>query len=470
MDKSKKLVFDYNNALSISVGARDGISLKDIKSLQKRANSIHKDLQKARKELMGFYNLPYDNKTILKVKKIANRIRSEYENFVVLGIGGSALGQIALNTTFNHLYHNALSNDMRKGTPWTYVIDNSDPELIYALLDSIDLKKSCFNVISKSGSTAETAAAFMIVRDMVAKKCGKKAIAKQIIATTDPEEGDLRKVAIEERMDILEIPQNVGGRFSVLSPSGLLFAGVIGVNIPQLLAGAVFMDKWCSNPNLFKNPAYLNASIHNLADVKKGKKIAVMMPYSNALRDWADWFRQIWAESLGKRYSVSGSVVNVGQTPVKALGATDQHSQIQLYVEGPNNKIITFLQVGNFRKDVVIPKVYKDYESMNYLSGKRMSALINNELLATELALKKNGRPTVKIIFPEISPFTIGQFIFMMEIQTVFAGGLYGVNPLDQPGVEEGKIGTYALMGKKGYEKIKFAIGQGIRKDKKYIM
>ena len=470
MKTNKKLTFDYNNVLSTSVGNKDGVSIKELRAMQKKAESIHKDLLKARKKLMGFYELPYNMKTVQEVKKIAEKIKTNFENFVVLGIGGSALGQIALNTTFNHLYHNALPKNKRKNIPKVYVIDNSDPELIYALLDTIDIKKTCFNVISKSGSTAETASAFMIVRDAIAKKCGKGAIANQIVATTDPEKGDLRKLVIEEKLQSLKIPSNVGGRFSILSSSGLLFAAVIDVNVDELLAGAVFMDNWCSTPDLFKNPAYLNAIIHYIADTEKHKKIAVMMPYSNALKDWADWFRQIWAESLGKKFSTSGQVVNIGQTPIKALGATDQHSQIQLYVEGPNDKIITFLQVENFRNDVLIPRVYKNYDSMNYLNGDKMSKLINSELLATELALKKNNRPTVKIIFPEISPFTIGQFVFMMEVQTVFSGGLYEVNPLDQPGVEEGKIGTYALMGKKGYEKIKFAIEKGIKKDKKYII
>lgn len=470
MKEDKKLIFDYNNALSTAVGNKDGVLLKEIKSLQKKAESIHKELLKARKKIMGFYDLPYDKKTVQEVKKVAEKIKANFDNFVLLGIGGSALGQIALNTTFNHLYHNALPENKRKNIPKVFIIDNSDPELIHALFDVIDIKKTCFNVISKSGSTAETASAFMIVCDAIAKKCGKKAIANQIIATTDPEKGDLRKLASEEGFTTLEIPSNVGGRFSILSSSGLLFAAVIDVNVDELLSGSTLMDKWCSSPDLFKNPAYLNATIHYLANVEKHKKIAVMMPYSNALKDWADWFRQIWAESLAKKFSLTGQVVNVGQTPIKDLGATDQHSQIQLYVEGPNDKIITFLQVEKFRNDIPIPRIYKNYDSMNYLGGDKMSKLINSELLATELALKKNNRPSVKIIFPEISPFTIGQFIFMLEVQTVFSGGLYEVNPLDQPGVDEGKITTYALMGKKGYEKLKFAIEKGIKKDKKYIL
>ena len=471
MASEKILRFDYNNALSSAVGAKNGVSIKELKSLEKRSKQIHRDLKKARKDgVMGFYNLPYNKENVKQVKKLAVKIRNNFENFVVLGIGGSALGQIALATSFNHFFHNALSKQERKGAPRVFVIDNSDPEYLAALLDTINLKKTCFNIISKSGATAETASAFLTVRDLLEKKCGKNAAKKQIIATTDPVGGDLRKISLEEGFEILEIPQNVGGRFSVLTPSGLLFAAVIGINIQKLLDGAAFMDKLCSKDNLMKNPAYLNAAIHYLMDTKKGKNMSVMMPYSNALIDWADWYRQIWAESLGKKYSLDGKVVNTGPTPVKALGATDQHSQVQLYVEGPNDKIITFLEVAKFRKDIKMPKLYKDIDAVNYLGGQNISKLINSELAATELALKKNKRPSVKITFPEISPFTIGQFIFLMEVQTVFSGGLYKINPLDQPGVEEGKRGAYALMGKKGFEKVRAEIEKGIKKDKKYIL
>ncbi|HBF35564.1 TPA: glucose-6-phosphate isomerase, partial [Candidatus Sumerlaeota bacterium] len=204
----------------------------------------------------------------------------------------------------------------------------------------------------------------------------------------------------------------------------------------------------CSNPNLMKNPAYLNAAIHYLADKKKGKSISVMMPYANALKDVADWYRQLWAESIGKAFDLKGKKVNVGQTPVKALGATDQHSQVQLYVEGPNDKIFTFIGTEKFRAECPIPESFKDIPELNYLQGHDMGTLLNAELDATEFALYCAERPSVKFILDEISPENVGGLLYLLEVQTAFSGGLYNINAFDQPGVEEGKKATAALMGR----------------------
>jgi len=215
--------------------------------------------------------------------------------------------------------------------------------------------------------------------------------------------------------------------------------------------------------NIYDNPAYLNGLLHYLY-FREGKNIAVMMPYSNALYDLADWYRQLWAESLGKRYDLKGREILVGQTPVKALGATDQHSQIQLYTEGPYDKVITFLTVLNFQYDYTIPNLHPESEDVSYLGGHKLSELLNAERLATEIALTKAKRPNANIIFPQIDEFHLGEFIMMYEIQTVFTGKLLHINPLDQPGVEAGKKATYALMGKPGYEKEREEIEQYLQK------
>ncbi|HDQ26307.1 MAG TPA: glucose-6-phosphate isomerase, partial [bacterium] len=261
-----------------------------------------------------------------------------------------------------------------------------------------------------------------------------------------------RRIANENGLISFPVPENVGGRFSVLSAVGLLPLASVGVNIDELLRGAAYMDNLCASDSVWKNPAYMRAVLHYIADRKAGNKITVMLPYSNALKDTADWFAQLWAESLGKKYSNDGKVVYEGLTPVKALGATDQHSQAQLYMEGPFDKVVTFIRVEKFRQDIVMPPCFDNMDSIAYLSRKKMSELLNAEQKATEMALTKNRRPNMTISMPEISEFTMGQLIYLLEVETAFIGELYNINAFDQPGVELGKVLTYAMMGRKGYE------------------
>ena len=250
------------------------------------------------------------------------------------------------------------------------------------------------------------------------------------------------------------MPDGVGGRFSVLSAVGLFPAAMCGIDIKAVLKGAAEMDDMVRSTSLQRNPAALFAAVNYLY-YKKGLDLSVMMPYSNALSGLADWFRQLWAESLGKaRNESGGKVVNVGPTPIRALGTTDQHSQLQLYREGPNNKLITFLEVSRFDKDVPIPKAYKDQPALSYLGGISMGALLNTEKQATERALLASSRPCMTIRFPSVSPHAVGQFIYMLEVATTIAAGLFGVNPYDQPGVELGKKITYHLLGREGYGNI----------------
>ncbi len=350
-----------------------------------------------------------------------------------------------------------------------FFVDNVDPDQFSSLMESIKLDKTVFNVITKSGGTSETMAQFMIARGLVKKDLGKKALKKNFACITDPEKGNLRKIVRDEKLRSLEVPPLVGGRFSVFTPVGLLSAAVSGIDIDELLAGAASMDMRTSRPGIWENPAYLSAALQYLADTKKGKNISVMMPYSQALKDVADWYRQIWAESLGKRLDLQGNVVHTGQTPVKALGATDQHSQVQLYMEGPNDKTFTFLRVEEFDTKVTIPKDFTDIPGAAFLIGKSLNQLINAEQAATETALMSAGRPCATITVPAVNPFTLGQILYMFEVQTAFAGGLYGIDPFDQPGVEEGKLLTYAMMDRPGYEKKKNEL-EKIKKKAGYVI
>jgi glucose-6-phosphate isomerase len=265
------------------------------------------------------------------------------------------------------------------------------------------------------------------------------------------------------------VPDAVGGRFSVLSAVGLFSAGMCGKEIEAILAGAAAMDKRVKEADLFTNPAAMIAAIHYLLD-QRGKKMSVMMPYSNALYYLADWYRQLWAESLGKRDGLTKKDVYAGQTPIKALGATDQHSQVQLYRVGPNDKIRTFLEVEKFDQKVTIPSSMKNIDTLKYLADSNFQTLINSEKLGTEYALLESQRPTTTVLFPRISPETVGQFIYLYEVATSYMGGLLEINTYDQPAVQLGKDATYALMGKAGYDELAKKIQPVAKRDKKYLL
>jgi glucose-6-phosphate isomerase len=400
-----------------------------------------------------YRDLPFSAQIAQQVKKLTAELKDRCENLVVLGIGGSALGNIALQTALNPYMHNL--DDRQRTGPRLFVFDNVDPPQLTSFLDWVGgkLDKTIFNVISKSGRTAEIATQFMIVRQLLLDKLGPEGLRNQVVATTDPNRGTLRKIAADANLHCLEVPDGVGGRFSVLSAVGLFSAAMCGIDIDSLLAGARDMDKRVSCEDFYKNPAVINAAI-NYHFYNHGKKISVMMPYSYALKDFADWYRQLWAESLGKAEDLTGDEVHVGPTPIKALGTTDQHSQVQLYREGPNDKLFTFLQVNNFDKDLRIGPAPDGAPELDFLAGKDLGLLLNSEKKATEYALLQNKRPCLTVIFPEVNAYTVGQFIYLYEVTTSFAGALFGINPYDQPAVELAKEATFALMGKAGYEKL----------------
>jgi glucose-6-phosphate isomerase len=405
------------------------------------------------KEPVTFFCLPYQEKVVREVQKAADDIANGFENLVVLGIGGSALGTIAVHNAVNHPYHNLLSNRARGGRPRLFVMDNIDPDVLERLDDVIDVRKTCFNVITKSGSTAETMSQFLLFRDRLIRRVGKAKHVRHIVATTDAEKGILRKIVEEAGYRSFVVPHGVGGRFSVMSAVGLLPLAAAGVKIRRLLAGARDLDSELkSTGSIERNHALRSAVLLYLMERKFKRTITVMMPYANALYSVADWFRQLWAESLGKNRTLRDAKVNVGLTPVKSLGATDQHSQVQLYNEGPDDKVFIFIRIAKFGQTVKIPKAFKSVEGLGYLGGHTFNELLDAEQKATEAAITMNGRPSYTITMPEINEYTVGQLLYLLEVQTAYMGGLYNINAFDQPGVEQGKQFAYGLMGRKGYE------------------
>ena len=449
---SDRIVLDYDNMLAGRTGAH-GIDPEELDRQAERFADLHASVEQRRLAgELAFYALPGDAATVREIRDFAEGVGQAFDTVVVLGIGGSALGTTALQHALLEPFWNELDDEARDYFPRLYVLDNIDPSTIAPLLDRLDLARTLFDVVSKSGATAETMAQFLIVRERLrAAFNDDDGYRRHLIFTTDPERGVLRRLAIDEAIATLPVPTGVGGRFSVLSAVGLLPAALVGIDVDALLAGAAAMVERCATSTLRDNPAGLFAVLEYLADDRMDAPIHVMMPYTDRLYGIADWFRQLWAESLGKRHDLGGAEVHRGPTPVKALGATDQHSQVQLYMEGPFDKTITFLTARTLPEDLAIPRSYESVDELGYLGGRTLGELLDAERVATTAALARQGRMNMTIELPAITAHTLGQLIMMLQIATVYAGALYEVNPLDQPGVELGKQLTYGLLGRPGF-------------------
>jgi len=460
---------DYNNMMYENIGLK-GIYAGEINKVKPDMKKAHLSLIEKRSEgRLEWMDIIYgQEEKINDILKTAEGVKEWADTFVVLGIGGSALGPAAVHHALKHPYYNELCKEKRNGWPRFYVVDNVDPERLSGLLDIIDIKTTVFNCITKSGNTIETMSQFMIIKGMLESELGKTEAKKHIICTTDKNNGALVEIAKREGYKTFYIPSGVGGRFSELSPVGLLPAACCGIDIKELIKGAVSMDKYMAENDVMKNPAYMYAALSCIA-LEKGKNISVIMPYADSLKLVADWYSQLWAESLGKKYDINGKQINIGQTPVRALGATDQHSQMQLFVEGPDDKIIVIIGLDKYKRDITIP-VDSDVEALGFLRGATHNNMISIEQMSAEYALLKAGKVNMTITLPEVNEYYLGQLIYMFEVATAFAGELLNINAFDQPGVEEGKNAAYAMFGRKGYEAKREELNSKPKKDKKYII
>jgi glucose-6-phosphate isomerase len=467
---SMRVRYDFNHLMAEIIGDAHGFKAEDLESQAPAAEAALAAVQAHRNTGdMRWTELPYQEDHLLaKLASTAEEIRGQFKNFVVLGIGGSALGTIALQNALLHPYYNELPKGKRGG-PRLYVLDNIDPDWLRGLLDVLDPTETCFNVITKSGSTAETMSQFLWVREMLIHRVGEKRYSDHVIATTDRNGGGLWTLVVKKCCHLdFKMPKGVGGRFSVLSAVGLLPAAVVGIDIKELLAGAAYADGLSKAPSIWQNAALTFALTQHLA-CRRGKPMSVMMPYAQGLRYLADWYAQLWAESLGKEHDRRGRVVNVGPTPIKALGATDQHSQVQLYIAGPYDKIFTFITVDRFQHTLPIPLWPNSHEAVDYLGGHTFNELLAAEAEGTALALADAGRPNATFRMPEINAFTVGQLMYLLEVATAISGELYNINAFDQPGVEEGKIRAYALLGRDGFEAQRTSLeAQRARRKRRY--
>lgn len=438
------LNINFSNMMEDILGEK-GISPLDIEDLKKEIERVHEVIIKRKLPELAFIDLAYAD--ITPIKEMAQWVRADTEDFLLLGIGGSALGPKTILEVLSP-FHN-----FRK-KPRVFICDNVDPRSMAAILSIINKKKTTINVITKSGSTAETMALFMTFYNEIPD------INNRLIATTDPERGNLRKIAESMGMKTLSIPPGVVGRYSVLSPVGLLLTEVIGIDGEALLRGARDITERCLNPDVWKNPSYLFGTLLFLMNRKKNKGINVIIPYADGLKSLSEWFCQLWAESLGKD--------GYGLTPYPSLGTIDQHSQLQLWMDGPDDKVFIFLRIEDYQTDIKIPEIFKDIEGIGYLGGHPLSELIKAEEESTELALSKRGRPNITITVPVMDAYHLGQIFQFFEIATVYTGLLYNINPFNQPGVEEGKNFTYGMMGKKGFEEKRWEVEEARKRKNHY--
>jgi glucose-6-phosphate isomerase len=401
---------------------------------------------------LGFLELPTTDALLASTLAVAERAHGRYADVLLLGIGGSALGPIALRTALRPPAWNSLDLAARDGYPRLHVLDNVDPRTIAATLARLDLAGTLVLVVSKSGGTVETMAQYLIVRDALERALGADGARERLVFVTDPEIGALRRIAREEGITTLAIPANVGGRFSVLSPVGLLPAALIGIDIRAMLAGAADTTQRAGSADLATNLPGTFAVLQWLADTRHGRSVQVLMPYSDALRDIAAWWVQLWAESLGKRRPDGTSV---GPTPLPAVGATDQHSQVQLFMEGPLDKTVTFLAVKGREAEGRIPARHPDIPELGYLGGHSLGELLDIERRATAGALAARGRFNATLSVDTVDAWHVGALLQLFGIATAYAGALYGVNAFDQPGVELGKQFAYAMLGRAGSDAAK---------------
>ncbi|MGG1878169.1 glucose-6-phosphate isomerase [Paenibacillus cisolokensis] len=441
---SKKVKFDYSKALSF-------VHQHEIDYFAQPIQTAHEQLHQgtgAGSDYLGWINLPteYDKEEFARIKKAAAKIQNDSDVLIVIGIGGSYLGARAAIEMLSHSFYNELSKEKRK-TPEIYFAGNNiSSTYVSHLLDLIEGKDFSINVISKSGTTTEPAIAFRIFRAALEKKYGKEEARKRIYATTDREKGALKKLATEEGYESFIIPDDVGGRYSVLTAVGLLPIATAGINIDEMMQGAEDAAKEYSNPNVAENEAYQYAAVRN-ALYRKGKAIEILVNYEPSLHFVSEWWKQLYGESEGKDFK--------GIYPASVDFSTDLHSMGQFIQEGSRNIFETVIQVDQVTEQIAIEADPDDLDGLNFLEGKTLDFVNKKAFQGTMLAHTDGQVPNLIVTIPDFTPYSFGYLVYFFEKACGISGYLLGVNPFDQPGVEAYKKNMFALLGKPGYEKEK---------------
>lgn len=441
---TKMLSFDYSKA-SAFLGQHEVNYLAD--SVKTAHEALHKGTG-AGSDFLGWVDLPvnYDKDEFARIKKSAEKIKSDSEVLIVIGIGGSYLGARAAIDALTHTFYNELNKGVRKTPQIFYLGNNISSTYARHLLEVIEGKDVSINVISKSGTTTEPAIAFRILREYVENKYGIEEARKRIYATTDKAKGALKQLANDEGYESFIIPDDVGGRFSIFTAVGLLPIAAAGLDIDSMMKGAANAREAYSSPDLDKNEAYQYAAVRN-ALYNKGKTVELMVNYEPALHYVGEWWKQLYGESEGKD--------GKGIFPAAADFSTDLHSLGQYVQDGRRDLFETVLHVGTSQEEMTIEKAESDLDGLNYLAGKTMNFVNEKAYQGTLLAHLDGGVPNLILNIPELNEYHFGELIYFFEKACAISGYLLGVNPFDQPGVEAYKKNMFALLGKPGFEEEK---------------
>ena len=427
------------------------LAMTEIDYMEDMVKSAHDKLHNgtgAGNDFLGWIDLPvnYDKDEFARIKKSAEKIKSDSEVLIVIGIGGSYLGARAAIEMLTNNFHNALDNDKRKAPKIFYVGNNISSTYMTELLQAIDGKDISLNIISKSGTTTEPAIAFRILRSYLEKKYGVDEARKRIYATTDKARGALKTLADAEGYESFVVPDDIGGRFSVLTAVGLLPIAAAGIDIDEMMKGAAEAREAYSKPSLKENEAYKYAAVRN-ALYNKGKVIEVLVNYEPSLHYFNEWWKQLYGESEGKD--------NKGLFPAAVDFTTDLHSMGQYIQEGRRVLFETVINVEKAKYEINIEAAENDMDGLNFLAGKTMDFVNKKASEGTLLAHNDGGVPNMVLNVPELSPYYFGYMVYFFEKACGISGYLLGVNPFNQPGVEAYKKNMFALLGKPGYEDIK---------------
>ena len=449
---------DFSDVLASAV-YEHGFSKEEITGSEKTLKKVKKAIIEKKNTLYFPLNLPTTmQKETKEIIEYANSIRDSFDNLVVVGMGGSILGNELLHFALKGTYAN-LENEKK-----VYFIDNIDPETNLTLLENLDLRRTFFNIITKSGSTSETLLNMLLIRELTKKK--NINFEKQVLFTTDPNKGFLRKLSQEFNIKTYPIHPDVGGRYSVLSHVGLFSAAFENIDIEKLLEGARKREKHFIKNDVLNESSLILPLLQYKFFKEHKVNINVLFSYSDGLEYMGKWYEQLLAESIGKKFSISNEVVSSGITPVVARGPYHQHSTLQLFMEGPYDKLIIFLVPNSFRKDYQLHEEFKDEEAVAFLQNNAYSKLLLSEYRATKMALTEYKRPNISIEIEEINEEEVGNLIYFFELSVIALGELFNVNPIDQPSVEVGKRITHALMGDKNYSDVLKDIEKTDKSDK----
>ena len=444
------LSLDYTNCLASSIGATHGLNDNEVDTLIAKIPKHHEHIAELEKTgASAFFNLPDQDTS--ELTSLLEQHKGNWEDLIVAGIGGATIGPRCLMDALAHEQQNLLDKKQRQG-PRVLFIDNSDPHSITETLGVVNLKKTLFLLISKSGTTPESVGLYVHIQQLLSNDVSKTAPSKQLIVCTQRDKSPLSSCAEKDNSYIIDVPANLGARFNILSTPSLFVAGMCGIDVGGLLHGAADMKKRCWHGDAWSNPAYMHALVHYLLTRKRRKTIHAMMGFSNRLSGCIQWYDHILAVSLGKMLNNKGKAVHVGPSPSSCLGPNGLHGHMQLYAEGPFDKVLTFIKIQDHGSSITIPEHSYEHDALSPLSGQSIESLIDHAYITAAHTITEAGRPNMTIELDQVNAPCLGALVYMLQLSTVMSAELYGIDAFDQPGVDGHKQDIFAQLGRAGFE------------------